>query len=406
MSHCQDKNKEDLFRLLRRSDGKEFEEDVIKNWYRARNYVLKVLGEHDVFDDMVQQKKKVNVVLEVQKDQEETSGLMMSVARQIALLVHYPTFDDATTVRNRTVITILFDKKVVETHSVIDFVSKEEYLCNLPKYCKCTVWNFGDETGKTVNGNSFLDIELELIVFDRADFGRYDSADALRIKAACIQDKVFEETIDLSMAKRTNMVYNVGADIDNLPPDNPNTAERYDRALLYFCYQQSPEDTQKVWNKIENSQTKIRNKLSNVFCSDCFPYRLKYVLNKDKKDGDETVCGISLAKYVTTRYQKVLSVVKDNLEALARCEHARWNVEKLLLGFRPLSDEEHLKDERLFGKERKAYRSSLKDNGIHIDLCSYRDLRRINPGDMKYDCFLMIAMPRILLESFGSRRVK
>lgn len=391
MSHCQDKNKEDLFRLLRRSDGKEFEDDVIKNWYRARNYVLKVLGEHDVFDDMVQRKKKVNVVLE------GTSGLMMSVARQIALLVHYPTFDDATG-RNRTVITILFNNKEVETHSVVDFVSQEEYLCNLSRFCKCTVWNFGEETCKTYHEDSFLDIELILIGFDGENFDRYDFADALRIKESCIQDKAFEETIDLSMAKRVNMVYNVGADIDNLPPDNPNTAERYDRALLYFCYQQSPEDTQKVWNKIENSQTKIRNKLSNVFCSDCFPYRLKYVLNKDKKDGDETVCGISLAKYVTTRYQKVLSVVKDNLEALARCEHARWNVEKLLLGFRPLSDEEHLKDEQLFGKERKAYRNSLKDSGIHIDLCSYRDLRRISPGDMKYDCFLMIAIPRILLE--------
>ena len=52
----------------------------------------------------------------------------------------------------------------------------------------------------------------------------------------------------------------------------------------------------------------------------------------------------------------------------------------------------------LFGRDRTAYRKRLKNNGIHIDLCSYRDLRRINPGDMKYDCFLMIAMPRIILE--------
>ena len=36
MSHCQDNNTEDLLRLLLRSDGRKFEEDIIKNWYRAR----------------------------------------------------------------------------------------------------------------------------------------------------------------------------------------------------------------------------------------------------------------------------------------------------------------------------------------------------------------------------------
>ena len=104
------------------------------------------------------------------------------------------------------------------------------------------------------------------------------------------------------------------------------------------------------------------------------------------------------------KYQKVLSIVKDNLESLARCEHARWNVEKLLLGFRPLSEKEHLEDEQLFGRDRAAYRKSLKNQGIHIDLCSYRDLRRINPGDMKYDSFLMVAMPRIMVERIGNKK--
>lgn len=30
MSHCQDKNVEDLFRSLLRSDGSKFEEDIVK----------------------------------------------------------------------------------------------------------------------------------------------------------------------------------------------------------------------------------------------------------------------------------------------------------------------------------------------------------------------------------------
>lgn len=392
MSHCQDNNTEDLLRLLLRSDGCKFEEDIIKNWYRARKFVLGTLVANDVFDNIIRQQQKIHVVLE------GTSELMMSVARQIAFVAHYPTFNDATG-NNKTTITILFDKNKVATPSILDFVSKEEYLYNLSRYCKCTIWNDGEEKSKAVHhANSFLDIELELISFDGEDFNEYNSVDALRIKESDITEAESEETINISMAKRVNMVYNVGMDIDNLPPDDPNTAERYDKALFYFCYQQSPKDTQEKWDQMGNSQIDIKNKLSNVFCSDCFPSRLIYIINKNKKEKDKIINFLDLGVHVKKKYQKVVGIVKDNIESLARCEHARWNVEKLLLGFRPLSEKEHLEDEQLFGKDRKDYRKALKKRGIHIDLCSYRDLRRINPGDMKYDCFLIIAIPRIYTE--------
>lgn len=392
MSHCQDNNTEDLLRLLLRSDGSKFEEDIVKNWYRARKFVLGTLIVNDDFDKTIRQQQKIHIVLE------GTSNLMMSVARQIAFVVHYPTFND-TTGKNRTIITILFDKTKVSSFSILDFVSKEEYLYNLSRYCKCTIKDWEDkEVNIVYNKNSFLDIELELIGFDGMDFSIYNSADNQRIKESDITDAELEETIDISMAKRVNMVYNVGGDIDNLPPDDPNTAERYDKALFYFCYQQSPKDTQEKWNKMGNSQIDIKNKLSNVFCSDCFPSRLRYLINENKKEKDEIIKFNDLGKFVKKKYQKVVGIVKDNIESLARCEHARWNVEKLLLGFRPLSEKEHLEDEQRFGKDRQEYRKQLKKDGIHIDLCSYRDLRRINPGDMKYDCFLMIAMPRIILE--------
>lgn len=390
MSHCLDKNVEDLFRSLLRSDGSKFEEDIVKNWYRARKFVLGTLVANDVFDNIIRQQQKIHVVLE------GTSDLMLSVARQIAFVAHYPTFND-TTGNNRTIITILFDKTKVSPSSILDIVSKEEYLYNLSRYCKCTIRDFNANEPKSVE-KSFLDVELELIGFDGMDFSKYNPIDTLRIKESDITDDVTDDTIDISLAKRVNMVYNVGMDIDNLPPDDPNTAERYDKALFYFCYQQSPKDTQEKWDQMGNSQIDIKNKLSNVFCSDCFPSRLIYIINENKEEKDKIINFLDLEKHVNKKYQKVVDIVKDNIESLARCEHARWNVEKLLLGFRPLSAKEHLEDEQLFGKDRKEYRKSLKKRGIHIDLCSYRDLRRINPGDMKYDCFLMIAMPRIILE--------
>ena len=83
MYHCQDNNTEDLLRLLLRSDGSKFKEDIVKNWYLARKFVLGTLVANDVFDNIIRQQQKIHVVLE------GTSDLMMSVARQIAFVAHY-----------------------------------------------------------------------------------------------------------------------------------------------------------------------------------------------------------------------------------------------------------------------------------------------------------------------------
>ena len=72
---------------------------------------------------------------------------------------------------------------------------------------------------------------------------------------------------------------------------------------------------------------------------------------------------------------------------------------KLIMGFRPLNEKERMKDEVLFGAEKRQYRNKLKKNALdpaHIDLCSFAELRRINPSDLKYDSFLMLAIPGIL----------
>jgi hypothetical protein len=76
------------------------------------------------------------------------------------------------------------------------------------------------------------------------------------------------------------------------------------------------------------------------------------------------------------------------------------------MGYRPFSHEERYYDEQLHvqfknKEKKKAYRDNLKRRDCdpaHIDLCSYRDLRRINPDDLKFDSFLMLAIPKILEE--------
>ena len=104
------------------------------------------------------------------------------------------------------------------------------------------------------------------------------------------------------------------------------------------------------------------------------------------------------------RYAETNGIIEEEaweecIVGLSKSEHARWVVEKLIMGFRPLTERERLEAEYLFGAERRQLFNQLKKNPkdpIHVDLCSFAQLRRINPYDMKYDSFLMLAIPGIL----------
>ena len=163
--------------------------------------------------------------------------------------------------------------------------------------------------------------------------------------------------------------------------------------------------------------------MSNVFCADCFVTRLKslfdhnarkdiqkviikaYCSENDVKKNENFDCKTvrittKMLNYMIKNHEKdLLMLVGNNLKAMARCEHARWNVEKLILGFSPFSPQEHYEYNCRFGFSRSSYRNGLKKNkGHHINLCSYEDLYRIDPDNMKYDSFLMLAMVKILKE--------
>ena len=414
------------------------------------------------------------------------------IARHAALALHFPNFNEGDGVSqapsNSTVITLLYNRK--KYPDIITELHREEYLCNLTDLCKCTLKMVEKEDkGKGLkvisenvkNPNSFVGVELELLGFDNDDFG-YEANEKGGMEVVHVGRKVIEEVknrkckceLDVTHARRVNMVYQVGADIDNLPPDDPNISDRYSRALLYFCYQQSKGKTLEKWNEIAEYtneddkkgtlyQIKLRNKLSNVFCADCFVTRLKSLfdnkvrkdmekvikkayrskkkekidwkkvikkaycfVNRSKEDEEidwkkmikkacrsvkrskedeeidcETVCiTTDMLNYMIKNYEKdLLKLVGNNLKTMAKCEHARWNVEKLILGFSPFSPQEHYEYNRRLGSSRSSYRNKLKKNEAHhINLCSYDDLRRIDPDNMKYDSFLMLAMVRILKE--------
>jgi len=395
-----------------------FNNETIKGWYYARKYVLyKLATEKNWGAEGITpfSNDRVHIVIHYNGD-----PMSLYIARQVALAMHFPNFkegDEKTNApTNTTVITILYNKK----EDIIKLLRREEYLCNLPDICRYTLVDWSSQKENTIHENSYIDIELELVAFEKEDnFKDYKSKDYGSLQSIIISQEEINEVykkkdvklgMDVTNARRVNMVYNVGTDFDNLPADDPNTAERYSKALLYFCYQQSQNDTLTKWNKLATYkkeedrhevtwQIQLRNKLSNVFCADCFETRLMSILSCKTRE--------ELKDKIVNYETETLSKVKDDLQILAKCEHARWNTEKLILGFAPFTPKEQYEVHRLFGLQRNALRKKLKDNKAHhIDLCSYQDLRRRDPNNRKYDCFLMMAMVRILKEKYLMQKTK
>jgi hypothetical protein len=357
---------EKTFEYMRRIDGSEFSPETVKNWYIARAYVLNKLKDVAIGPES---NNHLHVVIS------GDSPLMLSVARQVALSAHYANFDEVSG-RNRSVISIVSDN-----YDIADQLKKEEYLCNLPDYCKHTVFGSSPK-----NADSYIDIEL------RIERNR-DVVDSNGIIIEMTEDDIHtflkntDEnllSIDTRKAVLAGRMYELGTLIDNLPDEDINSIKRYTLALDVFQHilLKRPISSlvdEETWSK---DLIKVKNGLSIIFSADCFESRAK-----------------GIEQYCNNKKRRKEEAWAEIIEALSLSEHARWVAERLVMGYRPLNKQERIKDERLFGDVKKRYRDQLKkrqNDPTHIDLCSNADLRRINPNDMKYDCFIMLAIPMIL----------
>lgn len=374
--------KEKPFEFLKRlNNGGSFSDEIVKNWYIARSFVIDRLKDITFTPDS---NKHLHVVL-VGDD-----ARMLSIARQVALTAHYINYDEDYNDEkksHRTVITIVTQKSRIK-----EILSEEEYLCNLPAYCK-----YVDKEKEPDNIDSYVDIEIHI----SSDCPQKDNKAVMLFFHKADVDEFFNRmldgdedifSIDTRIACYASRMYKIGETINNLPAENIHDAKRYTMALNVFQYEKLKEAPKPLFIDADNmKQFELRETLSNIFCSDCFESRalaVKCISNGNTQNETE----------LWEKYNEVLS----------KSEHARWVVEKLIMGYRPLNAEERFQDEKLHvefkGKEKiKNYRKSLKQNNekdklAHIDLCSYRDLRRINPDDLKYDSFLMLAIPKILKE--------
>ncbi len=363
------KQLEQPFEYLRRKKGELFEPEIIANWYKARAFVLNEFRNIAFLPDNTNHFHPIVMV-------DDDCGLMLSVARKLALYAHFLNYNENShdiKGRNRTCITL-----VTSDPNILEKMQEEEYLCNLPKYC-CL--SFYDDKPK--NTDSYVDIEIE-IVKDcpdlSADYEFLITAD--KVRAFC-DSKDSEDIyfIDTRRAVWTERIYNLGAGIDNLPYEDIHNVERYAMALDIFQFR---EMKKKMTALIpENlSQNKVKEHLSSLFCSDCFDSRFQ-----------------AIEQFCSNKQAMQIDRWKPFHDALCMSEHARWVTEKLIMGYRPLSEEERLYEECLFDNEKIQYRKQLKNNPddlVHIDICSLADLYRIDPDSLKYDSFLMLSIPTII----------
>lgn len=345
------KQLEKPFEYLKRKDGTEFTPEIIKHWYEARVYVLDKLKDVVIGPDS---SNHLEVVVT------SDSPLMLSSVRQLALSSHFANFDDAKE-GNRTVITI-----VSHNSQIFDELVKEEYLGNLPYHCNCLIFGVPSD-----NKDTYTDIEFKVV--EEWDGKKEDGLmvlsdeDAQAFLASKSEEEIY--SIDTRKAVIADRIYAVGTLIDNLPAEDIHSPSRYSMALDAFQYLLLKQEVTPLVNpkKWANDLARVKNGLSNISCTDCFETRMK-------------------------------CITPEQNEAYSKSEHARWLTEKLIMGFRPLNKQERIHDERMFGRDRSNYRKQLKkdpSDPVHIDICTYANLRRIDPDSLKYDTFLMLAIPMI-----------
>ena len=361
--------------LRRQQTGEPFEQETVKNWYIARSFVLEKLKQISFAPGT---SRHLDVVIEAD------TPLMLAVLRHVALYAHYPNFIEYDALGNlaclnRTCITLISNR---DADAVVADLKGEECLCNLLDCCKHTVY------GDVKNADSYLDVEV--VIAHQAG----EDIDCLRISENDVKsyiESLSEESvysIDTRKAVFASQVYMLGGVIDNIPYEDVNDASRYTQALDTFQYRilSGNKGLQLVSSDWGSRPMAARNGISNIFCTDCFASRELAI---------KSLC----PNYDKLGVKERMSLWEKYNNPLSLSEHNRWTVEKLIMGFKPLSSRQRTEYESLFEAKRVAYGKMLKSNAAsaaHIDICSYKDLRRIDPDSLKYDSFLMMAIPLIL----------
>lgn len=341
---------QDLFGEIAQGD-----ERIRKEWYFARWYINSDTSLLNTFFKLYrnpENNKNINIVFD------GYSRPVVAVARQIALLAHFPNFNEKNR-ENATRITFLVDKD--DTNSADDFLRNFEYFRNLYVLSNSPDHSYLDIIFEITSNRTILESD-NVIVYDRNEIDR------------SFVQFVAKESININKAMMLNMVYRLGGELHNIVLEDTNCIERYKSALLIYSAKTDAQQMRNSWDSIGKGKpmSAIRLKLSCLLCAD------------------------SIGLYCGSDIKQWDNFVSKNIKVLAKCEHSRWNVEKLIMEHTPFSKRDRYNASILFNDEKANFYKTKKDDFCHPAICSNHDLSLYHPELIKYDVFLLLASPIIL----------
>ena len=347
------------------------------------------------------------------------NSMGVAVAKETAHMMHFPNFDDNTPNKNQTVITFIDDN--ADTEMAFFKGRHPGYFKIAPTYfwdaIRTDAGFVNEQSERNKYNKNFLDVKFQFlkgriesekvqkwlieqakdpkqfltiavclndstkalgaalylpeeIYFDNTDgnqvniFVRQDSTGALvetlqiasesgnnkrltNLYPFGMMDNSFDfKELDSTVAQIMNYIYDYDYNYHSLPTSIPEKSE-----------------LEKLWKDVS-----ISNQWSNIYLADSFTFKLRSI-------GYDINSGLPL------------EISHGDKERMARVEHNRWNMEKLLIGYRALTECER---QEWTQEQKNAFK---KSRFIHYDICPYDDLRR---SDQQNDKNIIEVLPMVL----------
>lgn len=314
-----------------------------------------------------------------------------ALATQAALMAHYPNF---VTKGIRTKITLIDENADKEKNFYIDRYDRLFALSNW-SYKEMVRSESGKDELKTVYtytpvefehlGGDFLDVEWEFIQGTVAQLELQDYIEKSITEKTKMTIAICKDEPSRCLAAALNLEWKI-----------------YDKAMQVLVYNRYDDALiEKLKNKKDSGIfSPFGNKLKAFgMASKCFSKErleeteslaLKFhrEYKKDENAEIDKLTDYWSNVYVSnTMWTKLRCVERKNetidekdIDILAEVEHNRWNIEKLIMSFRPLT-----KEEQVQARQSKKDKDSYKDKMAHLNICSNDRLEEIDKGAKKYD---------------------
>lgn len=347
-----------------------------------------------------------------------------SLAIHAALTCHYPNYTRDHRLRTR--ITIVDDKMSEKREA---FILKYRHLMDNSYYRYIDANDIARQTFFHTpmyigSRTDFVDIEWEFVtgnilspsIQEKLNLWSHDNTQILTLalcqvnetdninKALIIADAIQDPPVTIfirtiagnivdqlrySGSKKHQQLYPIGMKSCGYDISQPilKLAKRLHYFYLY-SYQNKqlptfmpPEDIEHCWQEIDS----LKFRYSNLYNVLCIPTKIRSI-GHDETD-QSTFYALNI----------------QEIALLAEVEHNRWNVERLILGFRPPTEAERKEIKESIEQYHQTgqgidLKKQYKNKGIHYDICSFQELEKDRTGKnvKQYDYDLTTCIPLII----------